>query len=298
MARRKKIDRGVGTPSDLSIVRLDVYREDDDGKRFRSSMSLDPSTLELALAVHGSTRAATDWLRTRAEELWGEDRLLRLEAKALGHAYQSDSSISRDVAREVVGAATARLLQIHALPGPGQATGPGAQAAPGPQPRRRRPPPKARTTEGGERMAGRLVELVLHEDGRLSGRALAGLHEGRDLRDLSLTDLLGLFAEAGELDDRTDESLVQAYLDHRHPDWRTSVSEGSDELREDRELLGLPPGADATQLKLAHRRLMTRVHPDTGGTAALAARLNLARDRILAAITAAKNTTTDTETGS
>jgi DnaJ family protein C protein 19 len=55
------------------------------------------------------------------------------------------------------------------------------------------------------------------------------------------------------------------------------------ELAEARDLLGLPPGADREAIVAAHRRLITRNHPDSGGTQALAARLNAARDLLLRA---------------
>lgn len=55
------------------------------------------------------------------------------------------------------------------------------------------------------------------------------------------------------------------------------------ELAEARALLGLDPGADREAIVAAHRRLITRNHPDSGGTEALAARLNAARDLLLRA---------------
>lgn len=54
------------------------------------------------------------------------------------------------------------------------------------------------------------------------------------------------------------------------------------ELAEARDLLGLSPGANREAIIAAHRRLITRNHPDSGGTEALAARLNAARDLLLA----------------
>lgn len=53
------------------------------------------------------------------------------------------------------------------------------------------------------------------------------------------------------------------------------------ELTEARELLGLPVGADRAAILAAHRRLIARNHPDAGGSAGLAARLNAARDVLL-----------------
>ena len=52
--------------------------------------------------------------------------------------------------------------------------------------------------------------------------------------------------------------------------------------REAADLLGLRPDADAAQIRAAHARLIRVAHPDRGGTAALAAQLNAARDILLA----------------
>lgn len=49
-----------------------------------------------------------------------------------------------------------------------------------------------------------------------------------------------------------------------------------------RALLGVPEDADETMIRSAHRRLITSVHPDRGGTEALAAEINAARDLLLA----------------
>jgi DnaJ homolog subfamily C member 19 len=51
---------------------------------------------------------------------------------------------------------------------------------------------------------------------------------------------------------------------------------------EARRLLDLPPGADAMDIKAAHRRLIARVHPDAGGSADLTRQVNTARDVLLA----------------
>ncbi|WP_300113948.1 molecular chaperone DnaJ [Sphingobium sp.] len=48
-----------------------------------------------------------------------------------------------------------------------------------------------------------------------------------------------------------------------------------------RALLGLGPDADADAIRAAHRRLIASVHPDKGGTEALAAQINAARDLLL-----------------
>ncbi len=49
-----------------------------------------------------------------------------------------------------------------------------------------------------------------------------------------------------------------------------------------RALLGVAPGADADAINAAWRKQIARVHPDAGGTAALAAQVTAARDLLLA----------------
>ncbi len=49
-----------------------------------------------------------------------------------------------------------------------------------------------------------------------------------------------------------------------------------------RRLLGLSENATLTDIRDAHRRLIARVHPDKGGSAELANRVNVARDTLVA----------------
>lgn len=46
-------------------------------------------------------------------------------------------------------------------------------------------------------------------------------------------------------------------------------------------LLDLPAEATPDQIRAAHRRLIARVHPDAGGSAELAGKINAARDLLL-----------------
>jgi hypothetical protein len=51
---------------------------------------------------------------------------------------------------------------------------------------------------------------------------------------------------------------------------------------EARRLLGVPADASLAEIREAHRRLIARVHPDAGGSAELATRVNAARDALVA----------------
>ena len=51
---------------------------------------------------------------------------------------------------------------------------------------------------------------------------------------------------------------------------------------EARRLLGVGERATLQEIREAHRRLIARVHPDAGGSAELATRVNAARDALVA----------------
>jgi DnaJ-domain-containing protein 1 len=136
------------------------------------------------------------------------------------------------------------------------------------------------------------LEMMLdHDTGDMDGRILAGRHEGRLLSGLSLEELFEVAADfQGDADSLR---LLEAYLDRTHPGWRehvdmnagerTSAPAGSGPMstEEAYEILGLEPGASQAEVRQAHRRLMKQVHPDRGGSSALAAKINEAKDRLL-----------------
>ena len=51
---------------------------------------------------------------------------------------------------------------------------------------------------------------------------------------------------------------------------------------EARRLLGVSDQASLAEIREAHRRLIAKVHPDAGGSAELANRVNAARDSLIA----------------
>jgi DnaJ family protein C protein 19 len=65
--------------------------------------------------------------------------------------------------------------------------------------------------------------------------------------------------------------------------WRRNmVASSAMRPSEARTLLGVGEHASIEDIRAAHRRLITRVHPDAGGSAGLATRVNAARDALIA----------------
>ncbi|SDZ96634.1 DnaJ domain-containing protein [Rubrimonas cliftonensis] len=123
-------------------------------------------------------------------------------------------------------------------------------------------------------------------DGSMDGEVRAGAFAGRNLSGMDRTELLRLAAEI-DADDGASLRLLSGYLDWRFPGWRDEDrAAGADDApamsrREALRVLGLDDGADEAAVRAAYRRLMKKVHPDQGGTAELAARVQAARDVLL-----------------
>ena len=129
------------------------------------------------------------------------------------------------------------------------------------------------------------LSMTLHHDsGRMTGSVKAGQFSGRDLAALDLPELLTLLEEC-RATDPDSVALLEAWLDRTHPDWHAEPAaaphSGTMTRAEALEILGLAEGADEDAIRAAHRRLMRSAHPDQGGSAWLAARINAARDFLL-----------------
>ena len=152
---------------------------------------------------------------------------------------------------------------------------------------------RATRQPGGQsyvRSAALEMELDL-DTGEMNGLVLAGSFEGRDLNDLDEPELQQLHSELSG--DPESLGLLEAYLDRRSPDWSAgfdmdgdaglgaSPGSGTMTQKEAYEVLGLGPGASEAEIREAHRRLMKRMHPDAGGSAFLAGRINEAKAVLL-----------------
>lgn len=136
------------------------------------------------------------------------------------------------------------------------------------------------------------LEMELdHDSGDMNGKILTGNHEGKWLSELDDADLFALYTEIQS--DADSSALLEAYLDRRLAGWRehTDANTGSGQgdasasgsmtKQEAYQVLGLEPGASKAEIRKAWRNLMKIMHPDSGGSAFLAAKINAAKDILL-----------------
>ena len=136
-----------------------------------------------------------------------------------------------------------------------------------------------------------MLEMLLdHDSGVMSGSVLGGAYAGRTIESLSRPELFALRDELAR-EDPDGVNLLEAYLDRRFAGWRQADENqgdsrrrgaaGSMSRREALEILGVSEGASAAEIIRAHRALMKKLHPDHGGSTALAARVNQAKDILM-----------------
>jgi len=145
-------------------------------------------------------------------------------------------------------------------------------------------------------VTSRILEMSLdHDSGQMFGRVLEGPLEGTSLEQLEEQQFMELLHYCRERDSDSAR-LLETYLDRRFGEsWRvddrdddahensTGASAGSSDLTREEayEILGLSPDASPEAITRAHRRLIQKLHPDRGGSAYLAARINAARKLLL-----------------
>lgn len=206
--------------------------------------------------------------------LWGPRLAARLSGRGQAGAALLAAAILLALLRQPAVAAPVGLLALTLL------RGAIAQARPIP-------------TAGGrsEVKSDALAMWLDHDSGEMGGEVLAGRFAGRELETLDAAELQDL---ARELEDDSDSlGLLLAYLDRRRgeagraaegeakPDDTATPDPGREmSVAEALRVLGLSPGATREEVRAAHRRLIKRVHPDLGGSDALAAMINAAKARL------------------
>ncbi|WP_243368258.1 DnaJ domain-containing protein [Microvirga solisilvae] len=143
------------------------------------------------------------------------------------------------------------------------------------------------------RIRSAMIEMEIdHATGVIEGSVLAGTFAGRRLSSLAPDNLRRLYDECSALDPE-GLPLLEAYLDRRFSGWRedahgdrdtrtrTHAQSGVMTKDEAYQILGLKPGASLDEIRHAHRTLIKKLHPDQGGSAYLATRVNQAREVLL-----------------
>lgn len=138
------------------------------------------------------------------------------------------------------------------------------------------------------------LEMALdHDSGDMRGTVLKGAYAGRRLDQIGKDALVAFYQQVGAGDPETAR-LLEAYLDRTFgTDWRTTAHDkhtnrGGDQPRtgmsrsEALKVLGLQEGVSDEDVRAAHRRLMLQNHPDKGGSDYIAAKINEAKDVLLA----------------
>jgi len=139
-----------------------------------------------------------------------------------------------------------------------------------------------------------MLEMSLdHRTGRIDGEIIAGQFKGRSLSALEYPELM-TFYKICQAQDTEAVRLLEAFIQREFPDkWKEGTWSESGEqtstpdntsgmsLEEAWDTLGLTPGSSIEDITHAHRKLMSRLHPDKGGSTFLATRVNQAKERIL-----------------
>ena len=144
-------------------------------------------------------------------------------------------------------------------------------------------------------ISSRYLEINLFpEVNKITGKVTAGPRANQLLDTLSLESLNELLKYYSD-NHKESELVLKAYLDANYENWRRDVSgyyETSNSSnpaissvmnkREALMILGLGFSATIEEIKASHRKLMKSYHPDQGGSLFLAAKINTAKDYLLA----------------
>jgi len=153
-----------------------------------------------------------------------------------------------------------------------------------------RRPPRGFNTPGSAQRTEVTTKLLRawidHATGDVGATVMGGRFAGRTLEGMTERELMQFHEDcAGDPD---SSRVLESYLDRRlGAGWRRAEQEPPPGPRSEMTrkealaVLGLAEGASDDEVRAAHRRLIQRVHPDVGGSADLAARINRAKAVLL-----------------
>lgn len=142
-----------------------------------------------------------------------------------------------------------------------------------------------------------LLDVVIdRRTGVVRGSFTSGPNAGRELDTLTRPECAAGYRWCRSVDTKGAD-LLEVYLDGRFAGWREAGDFGDDTRgpqagsrargpirmpdHEAYHVLGLAEGASREEITRAHRRLMKQYHPDHGGSTAMAARVNEAKDVLM-----------------
>lgn len=145
---------------------------------------------------------------------------------------------------------------------------------------------------GNARFKSQFLHITVNfASGQVAGEIIAGEFKGQSLANLSDETLKQLLNEFQQ-NDKKSYYLLAAYMRSRGftqqnqqgPHTADNSSSGKITVDEALEILNLSPMPTKKEVISAHRKLMSKLHPDKGGSDYLAARVNEAREVLLKAI--------------
>lgn len=153
--------------------------------------------------------------------------------------------------------------------------------------------PPAPTPGRSSRVVTDHLDMELDLDtGAVRGVVRIGTYAGREIETLRPVDLADLWV-ACRFADPASAQVLEAYLDRVHASWRDDMArageagadrgaaEGPMTRAQALGVLGLGPDATEADIRRAHRELILKVHPDSGGSHPLAATVNQAKQVLL-----------------
>lgn len=150
---------------------------------------------------------------------------------------------------------------------------------------------------GNARFKSQYLQITVNfASGQVAGEMTKGEYQGQSLANLSDDTLSQLLSEFQQTDKKS-YYLLAAYMrsrgfhqqgqhqQHQQQDGHSAnTGGGAISVDEALEILNLAPMPTKKDVIRAHRKLMSKLHPDKGGSDYLAARVNEAREVLLKAI--------------
>lgn len=125
-----------------------------------------------------------------------------------------------------------------------------------------------------------------HDSGEMNVLILKGEFEGRTFSQLTYDQLQNLRTTLTI--DQQSLAILETYLSRNFEgnesdsqdktNYKSDNTNGAMSKAEAYEVLGLSPNASVKEIKVAHKNLMKKFHPDHDGSAYMAAKINQARD--------------------